>query len=684
MRTGAIFARGSCRALKWMALFGVVFALGVGSAAAQVDVDIKVAKEVAEGGTATITFTVKRTVKPGDSEATLTAIVVAHSDDVADHAAFEPADVRLNPDHVEITFPPGNPVGEGAKDLLVTEIGTVDLQTSQDPDAEDEVVGLKYEYQALGGFFGADQTLPKPGEITIKDDETQNYELTLHEDVTDKDLVESGTVRVTLQAVPAHDGMSSVLALHLDQKPPFKIDISPAGNTRDANTVRIGVGGDGVDSAVDSATVTITTNGEDGNRVDDTITLSVYSGSAGKAHLEDALEITLADKDALPAVTVTAIVLDEDGDPVDPQPDMVESIMEGQKIGLEVTVVNKEGKAIKAGEDLMVSLMPTGDANEQDYRLAPHPVEIKEGMESNKKIQLTVSEDQDIGMEMLMFDATVSGDATIGPETRTSMGVLSLAIMDTTMKQVEAMPDTTIQQVVYAAKEAGAGDDMKFSPGEMIEVDASMLFTAAEGYSLSFGAMSDNMMAASASASGNMVMVMAEAPGEMVHITVTATATMMMSGAKGLPQTTPNVAQVIFPVDVELMDLMVTLSGPEDMNVAEGMEAMITAMANRPVTEDTMVELIQTDGTASPADYMAKPLMIMAGEMEGTTMLMAVEDEMMEDMEMLTLEGRVGTMKTNTVMFTIWDMAVPALPIIAQLLLGLFLALGGYRRYLRR
>ena len=35
MRTGAIFARGSCRALKWMALFGVVFALGTGQALAQ-------------------------------------------------------------------------------------------------------------------------------------------------------------------------------------------------------------------------------------------------------------------------------------------------------------------------------------------------------------------------------------------------------------------------------------------------------------------------------------------------------------------------------------------------------------------------------------------------------------------------------------------------------------------------
>ena len=35
MRTGAIFARGSCRALKWMALVGVVFTLGASQAVAQ-------------------------------------------------------------------------------------------------------------------------------------------------------------------------------------------------------------------------------------------------------------------------------------------------------------------------------------------------------------------------------------------------------------------------------------------------------------------------------------------------------------------------------------------------------------------------------------------------------------------------------------------------------------------------
>ena len=41
-------------------------------------------------------------------------------------------------------------------------------------------------------------------------------------------------------------------------------------------------------------------------------------------------------------------------------------------------------------------------------------------------------------------------------------------------------------------------------------------------------------------------------------------------------------------------------------------------------------------------------------------------------------------MQTNSVSFYLWDAAVPALPVIAQLLLAAFLAIGGYRRYLRR
>ena len=38
----------------------------------------------------------------------------------------------------------------------------------------------------------------------------------------------------------------------------------------------------------------------------------------------------------------------------------------------------------------------------------------------------------------------------------------------------------------------------------------------------------------------------------------------------------------------------------------------------------------------------------------------------------------------NSLTFNLWDAAVPALPVAAQLLLAAFLAVGGCRRYLRR
>ena len=52
MRMGAIFARGSCRALKWTAMLGVVFALGAAQADAQVTVTVPAT--VDEGGVAEV------------------------------------------------------------------------------------------------------------------------------------------------------------------------------------------------------------------------------------------------------------------------------------------------------------------------------------------------------------------------------------------------------------------------------------------------------------------------------------------------------------------------------------------------------------------------------------------------------------------------------------------------------
>ena len=95
----------------------------------------------------------------------------------------------------------------------------------------------------------------------------------------------------------------------------------------------------------------------------------------------------------------------------------------------------------------------------------------------------------------------------------------------------------------------------------------------------------------------------------------------------------------------------------------------------------------RSTSTAGDDDYMAEAITIAAGDMMGTTMVMAVADEMAEEKEDLVLYGMAADNAgevTGQVKLYLWDAAVPALPLIAQLLLGLFLAIGGYRRYLRR
>ena len=684
MRMGSIFARGSCRALKWTAMFGVVFALGVGSAAAQVTITGPELDTVTEGDVVVYSVSVKGFIAPTADAGTVDVAVVLTGAALGDATDGESTDFSSNLGlTLEIDVPAG-PTADGAA-VSFNSSGTIRVPTTDDVDAEDERFTLSWtvdfgglKVSAADNAANIAEAAGSPAALIINDDEEQKYVLT--KTSPDKPA-EGDSVVASLKADPAHVQVTAPITLHLDQTPPFSIAITQNDGNTDVTgaTVMIGFG-----AADSTATITITTNPNDKNRSDDTITLTAYSGSAGNSKVEDALEIKLTDDHALPAVTAKAIVLDEDGDPLEDQPDMVESIMEGQMVDIEITVVDKDGDAMEAAEALMVSLMPTGDASDQDYRLNMHPVAIKSGDETGT-VRLTVAEDQDIGMEMLMFDADVAGEAKNGDETRMSMGVLSLEIMDATMKQVEALTEAELMPLIYGAIDEGEGDDGKFSPYEMIELDASMLFTGTEGYSLSYSVSSDMKDVAGAAASGSMVTVTGKMAGGPAHITITATATAMMSGAKPLPQTTPNVAQVIFPVTVELADLVVTLSGPEDdMNLVEGMSYEIKAMANRPVVGDTMVELIATDGTASPADYMVEPIMIMDGMMEGTTMLMAVEDEMMEEMEMVTLEGRVDGMMTNTLSFYFWDAAVPALPLIAQLLLAAFLALGGYRRYLRR
>ena len=151
-----------------------------------------------------------------------------------------------------------------------------------------------------------------------------------------------------------------------------------------------------------------------------------------------------------------------------------------------------------------------------------------------------------------------------------------------------------------------------------------------------------------------------------------------------------SVGTVMIEIADNDMESTFTLSGPDDMNLVEGESYELTVTADPAVQMETTIMIMRdrSMSDADDADYTVEPVVIMAGESTGTTMLMVTEDGM-DDAgngmpEMLVVFGMVDGMETNSLTFYTWDMAVPALPLIAQLLLAAFLAIGGYRRYLRR
>ena len=289
-----------------------------------------------------------------------------------------------------------------------------------------------------------------------------------------------------------------------------------------------------------------------------------------------------------------------------------------------------------------------------------------------------------------MLDFVVNGtEAANGPSDSDVDGQASVTIQDATETLISVRDNAydVIQETLGTPPTLMTGTSAELMGANLFDYDSSAVSVAY--------ATSVEGAAVTASASGGTVTIMAASAGE-AKVMITATATPNGSSLV-VNQTKSNVAQLTFPVMVEDPPLTFTVMGPENpenMNLVEGgMGGMVKVMTNRAVSENTEVMLMR-DGSSSASDddYMLDPplVTIMAGQNEGHTMVMAVEDGMMENAdnmpEMLTLCLVVDGMQMTdeSVSFYIWDAAVPALPVIAQLLLAALLGLGGYRRYLRR
>ena len=562
-----------------------------------------------------------------------------------------------------------------------TEFGSTTLHFGRDPDAEEE--GFKLMVTNTADFEA--NSVVETGVHVIEDIDPQGVKI---ERVGTGVIYEGRSdVKFDVTANPRR------VQLPLDVR--FDL-VDVTGQTVKSRDNYIDKAGGEIPAGSGSTakyTATLTLDNNDMNRTDDTLELHVEvveyaldTGAYGGIEEPDPVEIEVVDIHKLPMLTVS------------PESEM---LMEGGELELTLTinrnppdtiVINPETREYTSEPiDVMVDMLPEG------INVMPRPVKFpehnkKEPWTQKMKVKVSANPNGEIDgerMVTLTFEAagTVAANGMGAGDGDKHMAVATLTVEDATTKLVWAKTQEEVEAAVYAAKNAAMGDDMTLNPGEMIEVMGSALFNAAEGVTLSYTAESDMSDVASASVSGGTAMVAAESEG-MAHITITAHAS-MPSGVMVLDQSDPREASVMFPVEVGLEALSIMLSGPEDMNLAEGMSAMVTATANRAVTDDTTVMLMRDRAmsSASDDDFTADAIMIEAGEMMGSTMVMAVEDNMMEDMEELVLygmtEGMAGEV-TGEVKLYLWDAAVPALPIIAQLLLAGILGIGGYRRYRRR
>ena len=107
----------------------------------------------------------------------------------------------------------------------------------------------------------------QPEGLSIEDDETQSYDLTTDDDDANE---ADGTITVTVTANPAHDDGSADLSVQLDAPRTIASITAPATATvptlNEGNRLEV---------------ITITLAGNDKNRVEDTITVSVYSARRG-------------------------------------------------------------------------------------------------------------------------------------------------------------------------------------------------------------------------------------------------------------------------------------------------------------------------------------------------------------------------------------------------------------------
>ena len=631
--TRTVRARRNRRAPKWAAALAVVFAFGGGEAAAQLTADdtfhgnglkVDVAEQVTEGANATIAVTLKASVAANTPSTTVTVSVEVESHGVGD-ATSEKADVSLNPGAAMLTFP-ANTTGSA----VTREVsGTILLQTNHDPDAEDETVVLAIS--ASGGLSiraGAGAGDEPLRMVTVDDDETQSYVLALTPGAAPR---EGAPFDVTVRADPEHEDGSKTLTLQI-RETGYSLDTDDSMDGDQLSGI--------LDGDNPSFTAAITPPVNDKNRVDDTVTVTAYSGTAGNATEEDSQTIRVADTHALPAPTAITVVARDAANQV------VSSVSEDGDVELTISVDRGRGRTAATGEALSValSLAPSDPAQASTYRLAPASVALPavtpDGMQSAATaVRLEAFLDEFVNDDRLVLNLVTTGESTYGAGSVESS--FEIAVEDTTVKQIAPKPDSAVKQAFEAASAAVAGAD-GLNPGEAFSVAVSDLFEGmAPGSTVVYSATSSDP-SVQVSASTTAVTVTAVSGGSAV-VRVNARVT---GFASAVPQTRSDEAAIEHTVTVGDLPLQVSLTADPPAAVEEGGAVTLTAAANRAVLagEDATVRLTLVGPVVEPAP---SSMTIAVGEKMASVMFEVVDDDEVKDLGEVVVVATGDSLETD-------------------------------------
>ena len=630
--TRTVQARRNRRAPKWAAALAVVFAFGGGEAAAQLTADdtfhgnglkVDVAEQVTEGANATIAVTLKATVAASTASTAVTVSVEAWHG--AEDATSEAADVSLNPGAATLTFP-ANTTGSA----VTREVsGTILLQTNHDPDAEDETVVLAITASGGISIAAGGRTGEEPlRTVTVDDDETQSYVLALTPGAAPREGV---PFDVTVRADPEHEDGSKTLTLQI-RETGYSLDTDDRTNGDQLSGI--------LDGDNPSFTAAITPPVNDGNRVDDTVTVTAYSGTVGNATEEDSQTFRVADAHALPAPTAITVVARDAANQV------VSSVSEDGDVELTVSVDRGRGRTAATGEALSVvlSLAPSDPAQASTYRLAPArvalPAVTPDGTQSAAtSVRLVALLDEFVNDDRLVLNLVTTGESTYGAGSVESS--FEIAVEDTTVKQIAPKPDSAVKQAFDAASASAAGAD-GLNPGEAFSVAVSDLFERmAPGSTVVYSATSSDP-SVQVSASTTAVTVTAVSGGSAV-VRVNARVT---GFASAVPQTRSDEAAIEHTVTVGDLPLQVSLTADPPAAVEEGGAVTLTAAANRAVLagEDATVRLTLVGPVVEPAP---SSMTIAVGKKRASAMFEVVDDDEVKDLGEVVVVATGDSLETD-------------------------------------